>query len=220
MKNFFILNTLRDISLCGLKGLCTLSLMLAALALFSGCSQEEVVNDLAFEEFKLGEKVHLTSISGQNLTLVRAKKGFIIENDEEKALMMDFFGTFCAPCKEEAAHLTRLWQDNAENFTLIGLTHFEDVSDNAVREFASNYGAYYFISNDKAANARIIAQVLADINYPNMEQLPFKVVLKNGEYQALQDFWSKSGRVNFYLGKVPTALMQEDLNAILKAKND
>ena len=185
-------------------------------AVFVGCSSEEVVNDLAFEEFKLGEKVSLTSISGQNITLVRTQRGFVIENDEDKALMMDFFGTFCTPCKEEAPHLTQLWQKNADNFTLIGLTHFEDVRDDEVGAFAKNYGAFYFLSNEKAVNARIIAQVLKDINYQNMEQLPFKVLLKDGEYQSVQDFWTKKASVNFYLGKVPTSLMQEDLDRILK----
>lgn len=185
----------------------------AFLWVFVACGDEQVVNDFVFDEYKLGEKIELQSINGATLTLVRAEKGFVVENEEDKVLMMDFFGTFCAPCKEEAAHLTQLYKKNAKKFILIGLTHFEDVSDEAVRKFASDYGAFYFLSNSKQ-NARIIAQVLKDINYQNMEQLPFKVVFKNGVYQSVQDFWNKGGRVNFYLGKVPTTLMQEDLDAI------
>ena len=196
-----------------MKKILALSLCLWA---FVACSKEEVVNDFVFDEFKLGEKVALQSINGATITLVRAEKGFFVEGEEDKVLMMDFFGTFCAPCKEEAAHLTQLYKKNAKEFILIGLTHFEDVSDEVVQKFASDYGAFYFLSNSKQ-NARIIAQVLKDINYQNMEQLPFKVVFKNGSYQSVQDFWNKGGRVNFYLGKVPTELMQEDLNAILDA---
>lgn len=196
-----------------MKKILALSLCLWA---FVACSKEEVVNDFVFDEFKLGEKVALQSINGATITLVRAEKGFFVEGEEDKVLMMDFFGTFCAPCKEEAAHLTQLYKKNAKEFILIGLTHFEDVSDEVVRKFANDYGAFYFLSNSKQ-NARIIAQVLKDINYQNMEQLPFKVVFKNGSYQSVQDFWNKGGRVNFYLGKVPTELMQEDLNAILDA---
>lgn len=196
-----------------MKKILALSLCLWA---FVACSKEEVVNDFVFDEFKLGEKVALQSINGATITLVRAEKGFFVEGEEDKVLMMDFFGTFCAPCKEEAAHLTQLYKKNAKEFILIGLTHFEDVSDEVVRKFANDYGAFYFLSNSKQ-NARIIAQVLKDINYQNMEQLPFKVVFKNGNYQSVQDFWNKGGRVNFYLGKVPTELMQEDLNAILDA---
>lgn len=59
----------------------------------------------------------------------------------------------------------------------MGLTHFEDVSDETVKKFADDYGAYYFLSND-SQNDRIIAQILKDIDYQSMEQLPFKVVMK------------------------------------------
>lgn len=191
---------------------------LLILGVFSGCSEEKVVNDFEFKEFEEGEQITLQSVMDKQLVLVRQNGGFVILNDEKKVLMVDIFGTFCAPCKEEAPHLTQLWRKNADKFTLIGLTHFESVSDDEVRNFANNYGAFYFISNQKQ-NERLVKQILKDINYQNMEQLPFKVVLKNGVYQSVQDFWSKGKKVNFYLGKVPTSLMEEDLKGILGQKN-
>lgn len=191
---------------------------LLILGVFSGCSEEKVVNDFEFKEFEEGEQITLQSVMDKQLVLVRQNGGFVILNDEKKALMVDIFGTFCAPCKEEAPHLTQLWRKNADKFTLIGLTHFESVSDDEVRNFANNYGAFYFISNQKQ-NERLVKQILKDINYQNMEQLPFKVVLKNGVYQSVQDFWSKGKKVKFYLGKVPTSLMEEDLKGILGQEN-
>lgn len=189
------------------------------LGAFSGCAEEKVVNDFEFKEFEEGEQITLQSVMDKQLVLVRQNGGFVILNDEKKVLMVDIFGTFCTPCKEEAPHLTQLWRKNADKFTLIGLTHFESVSDDEVRNFANNYGAFYFISNQKQ-NERLVKQILKDINYQNMEQLPFKVVLKNGVYQSVQDFWSKGKRVKFYLGKVPTSLMQEDLKGILDDKTN
>lgn len=192
---------------------------LLILGVFSGCSEEKVVNDFEFKEFEEGEQITLQSVMDKQLVLVRQNGGFVILNDEKKVLMVDIFGTFCAPCKEEAPHLTQLWRKNADKFTLIGLTHFESVSDDEVRNFANNYGAFYFISNQKQ-NERLVKQILKDINYQNMEQLPFKVVLKNAVYQSVQDFWSKGKKVNFYLGKVPTSLMEEDLRGILDDKTN
>ena len=191
---------------------------LLILGVFSGCSEEKVVNDFEFKEFEEGDQITLQSVMDKQLVLVRQNGGFVILNDEKKVLMVDIFGTFCAPCKEEAPHLTQLWRKNADKFALIGLTHFESVSDDEVRNFANNYGAFYFISNQKH-NERLVKQILKDINYQNMEQLPFKVVLKNGVYQSVQDFWSKGKKVKFYLGKVPTSLMEEDLKGILGQKN-
>lgn len=186
--------------------------------LISACShQEEVQNDYMFEEYNKGDKIVLNSVNGGSKTLVRTDKGFVIEGEENKVLMIDFFGTFCTPCKEEALELSKLWKNNSNKFLIIGLTHFEDVSDEVVKKFADDYGAYYFLSNS-TQNDRIIAQILKDIDYQSMEQLPFKVVMKNGVYQKLSDYWNNNNLTDFYLGKIPTELMQNDLNRIYKEK--
>ncbi|EAH6236067.1 redoxin domain-containing protein [Campylobacter upsaliensis] len=183
--------------------------------LFMACASEDVKNELDFKEFALGEKVLLKSVNGGEKTFLRKEKGFVIEGEEDKILMFDFFGTFCQPCKEEALELSKLWQNNSKHFVIIGLSHFEEVSDEEVLKFAKDYNAFYFLSNSKEKD-RLIAQILKDISYQNMEQLPFKVVLKNGVYQNVSDFWNKGKKVQFYLGKVPSELIQEDINAILK----
>ncbi|EPV9359531.1 TlpA family protein disulfide reductase [Campylobacter upsaliensis] len=183
--------------------------------LFMACASEDVKNELDFKEFALGEKVLLRSVNGGEKTFLRKEKGFVIEGEEDKILMFDFFGTFCQPCKEEALELSKLWQNNSKHFVIIGLSHFEEVSDEEVLKFAKDYNAFYFLSNSKEKD-RLIAQILKDISYQNMELLPFKVVLKDGVYQNVSDFWNKGKKVQFYLGKVPSELIQEDINAILK----
>ncbi|EAJ5191439.1 TlpA family protein disulfide reductase [Campylobacter jejuni] len=195
------------------------ALFLISLAFFlNACSkEEEIQNDFMFEEYHKGDKIVLNSVNGGSKTLIRTDKGFVVEGEEGKVLMFDFFGTFCTPCKEEALDLSKLWKNNSSKFIIIGLTHFEDVGDETVKKFADDYGAYYFLSND-SSNDRIIAQILKDIDYQNMEQLPFKVVLKNGIYQKISDYWNNNTPTNFYLGKIPTELMQKDLNKIYKGK--
>ncbi|EMJ8698525.1 redoxin domain-containing protein [Campylobacter upsaliensis] len=183
--------------------------------LFMACANEDVKNELDFKEFALGEKVLLRSVNGGEKTFLRKEKGFVIEGEEDKILMFDFFGTFCQPCKEEALELSKLWQNNSKHFVIIGLSHFEEVSDEEVLKFAKDYNAFYFLSNSKEKD-RLIAQILKDISYQNMELLPFKVVLKDGVYQNVSDFWNKGKKVQFYLGKVPSELIQEDINTILK----
>lgn len=183
--------------------------------LFMACASEDVKNELDFKEFALGEKVLLRSVNGGEKTFLRKEKGFVIEGEEDKILLFDFFGTFCQPCKEEALELSKLWQNNSKHFVIIGLSHFEEVSDEEVLKFAKDYNAFYFLSNSKEKD-RLIAQILKDISYQNMELLPFKVVLKDGVYQNVSDFWNKGKKVQFYLGKVPSELIQEDINTILK----
>ncbi|EDH1343885.1 TlpA family protein disulfide reductase, partial [Campylobacter jejuni] len=50
------------------------------------------------------------------------------------------------------------------------------------------------------------------------EQLPFKVVMKNGIYQNLSNYWDSNTSTNFYLGKIPTDFIQDDLDKIYKEK--
>lgn len=185
---------------------------------FIACGEDSVQNELDFAELTQDEKITLKSVNGGEKTLIRTKSGFIVEGEEDKILMLDFFGTFCQPCKDEAFELTKLWQKNAQNLTLIGLDHFEEVSDEEVLKFAKDYNAFYFLSNSKE-NKRIILQILKDISYQNMEQLPFKVLLKNGEYQTVSDFWNNDKKVKFYLGKIPSAFIQKDLDRIIGTSN-
>ncbi|MBK1971542.1 TlpA family protein disulfide reductase [Campylobacter sp. TTU-622] len=202
-----------------MKNKYTLLVLLLLGYFISACSnnEEKIQNDFLFKEYNQGDKIVLNNVNGGSKTLIRTQKGFIIEGDENKVLMFDFFGTFCTPCKEEALELSTLWKNNTKQFFIIGLTHFEDVSDTEVKKFADDYGAYYFLSNSNE-NSRIIAQILKDINYQSMEQLPFKVVLKNGIYQELTDYWNEGKKTYFYLGKIPTSLMQQDLNLIYEKK--
>ncbi|WP_291949544.1 thioredoxin domain-containing protein [Campylobacter sp.] len=181
----------------------------------NACSNQATLeDDFYFKEFKTGEEIILQNINGGEKTLVRAENGFVIKGEEEKILMLDFFGTFCTPCQEEAPILTNLWQKNNPNLILIGLSHFENVSDQAIKDFAITYGAYYFLSNSKE-NDRIIAQILKDINYKNMEQLPFKVILKDKKYQDLSNFWNTTQNfVKYYLGRIPEQIMQKDIDRI------
>lgn len=129
--------------------------------------------------------------------------------------MLDIFGTFCPPCQKEAPALMQYQLDNADKFVLVGLTHFENVSDEYVKSnFAQKYNAYYFIANDNALNDRIAEQIIADIGYNHEIALPFKVVLKDGKYQSLTDVDSGRYGVKYYLGGINWQDMKADLDKI------
>lgn len=197
-------------------------LTFAFLALnFTGCGDDEqpVTQTQNFKEFAPGEEISLKSVVGKELTLVRKGGGFAIKGAEDKTIMFDIFGTFCQPCKDEAPSLMEYQLKNAENFTLIALTHFENVTDKyVVDEFMKKFHGFYFISNDQAKNDRIIEQITRDIDYKHEIALPFKVVLKDGVYQTLTDVDSKNFGVKYYLGGVKTAHLKADLEKIVGAK--
>ncbi|MBN7288615.1 MULTISPECIES: TlpA disulfide reductase family protein [Campylobacter] len=189
--------------------------LIFALFVFAGCGTEEKNQAASFKEFSPNEEVALKGVNGKTITLVRKNGAFAIKGDESKILMIDIFGTFCPPCQKEAAELTKYQLENSDKFTIIGLTHFENVTDDYVlKEFVQKYNAYYFITNDQSVNDRLSEQIVRDIGYKHEIALPFKVVIKDGEYQILTDVDSGEFGVKYYLGGIKVSRMKQDLQRI------
>ncbi|MGG7047726.1 MULTISPECIES: TlpA family protein disulfide reductase [unclassified Campylobacter] len=192
-----------------------------ALLFIAGCGDDgkQTVGRVKFEPFKTGEEIALKSVNGKPVTLIRKEKGFVIKGDEGKVLMLDIFGTFCPPCQKEAHEIMQYQLDNIENFMIIGLTHFENVTDEyVVSDFMQKYNAFYYITNDQKINDRLAEQIVLDIGYQREIALPFKVVLKNGEYQNLTDVDSGAFGVKYYLGGIKMPNMKSDLQKIYEMK--
>ena len=201
----------------------TIRAIFAALvcAIFlAGCGEDETAKAPAkIEGYKTGEEIALKSVFGKDLTLKRVEGGFVIKGDEDKILMFDIFGTFCPPCQKEAPDLTKFQIDNLNDFTIVGLTHFENVTNEYVVEnFAQKYNAFYFISNDAKINDRLAAQILEDIKYERLESVPIKMVLKGGVYQELTDVDSGKPGVKYYLGGIRLDAMTKDYERIKNAR--
>lgn len=196
-------------------------IFLAFLALiFVACGDNETSKTDEFVPFKTGEKIVLNDVNGRSLELLRVDGGFEVAGDKNKVLMLDVFGTFCPPCQKEAPSLMQYQLDHAKNFIIVGLTHFENVSnEHVVSNFVQKYNAYYFISNDTALNDKIAEQIVRDIKYNHEIALPFKVVLKDGEYQTLTDVDSGKYGVKYYLGGINWADMRSDLDKIYSKTN-
>lgn len=188
---------------------------------FISCQNNESINDekeAIAKEIKIGEEITLTSVFDSNITIIRTGNGFKLKNSD-KIIMFDIFGTFCEPCRAEASNLMDYQLKNSNDAMIIGLIHFENITDKEIVEkFSKKYNAYYFITNS-SRNIDIINQILKDIEYKDELQIPFKVVLKDGIYQELTDNLNKNSTKmkNFYLGYVETSLLQNDLERIKNA---
>ena len=201
----------------------TVKAIFAALAcaiFLAGCGEDETAKaPVKIEGYKTGEEIALKSVFGKDLTLKRVEGGFVIKGDEDKILMFDIFGTFCPPCQKEAPDLTKFQIDNLNDFTIVALTHFENVTNEYVVEnFAQKYNAFYFISNDAKINDRLAAQILEDIKYERLESVPIKMVLKGGVYQELTDVDSGKPGVKYYLGGIRLDAMTKDYERIKNAR--
>ncbi|ALV24343.1 putative periplasmic thioredoxin [Campylobacter iguaniorum] len=181
-----------------------------------GCGSSEKEATTSFKPYNTGDEIELTSVVGTKATLIREQNGFKLKGSD-KIVMFDIFGTYCPPCQKEAPHLMDYQLKNSDDFMIIGLIHFEKVSDKDIIEnFSKKYNAYYFITNSDS-NPRLIEQILSDIDYKRALQLPFKVVLKNGVYQVLTDTLGMSQTNKFYLGEITTNVISKDISRIRSA---
>lgn len=181
--------------------------------LFLACSDSH--EELNFVPYKVGDSIELVSIAGAKITLKRTQNGFKLDSSD-KIIMFDIFGTYCTPCQKEAPYLMDYQNKNNDDFLMIGLIYFENISNkDIIDNFVKKYNAYYFISNSKENN-RLVEQILNDIKYNRALEIPFKVVLKDGIYQDLSDnLGERNGqRAKFYLGELKTNLLSEDIKRI------
>lgn len=187
-------------------------LTLCFVALFlASCFKSDESPKENLSPYKDGEEITLKGVDDTSVTLVRKNKGFVIKNDENKIIMFDIFGTFCAPCQAEAPNLTALQIKNKNKIKIIALSYYEDVSKEYIKkEFIEKYSGYYFIV-DSTQTTRLVTQIIADINYQEMIQLPFKVALKDGVYEYLTNVWEGHKQTKFYLGAISTDVIKEDL---------
>lgn len=190
-------------------------LFIVLLLFFVGCEKKD--NEMGFvKPYSVGDTITLKGVEGGERTLKRVEGGFVLADEEEKIVMIDIFGTFCPPCREEAPHLTNYQIQYSDKVSIVGLIYLEEVTDSYVVEnFSTPYNAHYFIANSKE-NHRIVETILQDIKYPSAIQVPFKVVLKNGKYQELTDVWEQKDGVKYYIGAIGIDVIKDDIDKIIQ----
>ncbi|NLY03757.1 MAG: TlpA family protein disulfide reductase [Campylobacter sp.] len=189
-----------------------------------GChsqTEEKTTNTtISNQSYNVDDVITLKSVTGSEVSIVRTEGGFKLK-DSDKILMIDIFATFCQPCKEEAPHLMDFQLNQSDDFMVIGLSQFEDVSnEHIIDNFVKAYNAYYFIANSaQNENEKIINQILDDINYQRALTIPFKVVYnKKGEIELLSNNENSSASPRkYYVGGVESKLLEEDVTRIINA---
>ncbi|HEX6923269.1 MAG TPA: TlpA disulfide reductase family protein [Bacillales bacterium] len=85
----------------------------------------------------------LTSLSGKTYSLSEAKG---------KPVVLNFWNSWCGPCKKETPELARLYRKYKGQFQLYGINVTADDSLGAVKLFVEDYGVNYPVLLDKSGN--------------------------------------------------------------------
>lgn len=170
------------------------------LLIFGGCSDGDSIsadNISAKTKEMIQTDFDLKSSNGQTFHAKVTDKGISFSGTEGKAVILDFFATWCPPCRAEAPHLVHLQDKYKDSVIILGMQMEKDASapDNLEKfqdEFEINYPVIV------GAEVQGLAKSLGGI-----PSIPYMVI-----YDANATY------VNHYIGAVPEEMLEQD---ILKA---
>ncbi|RUM65830.1 MAG: TlpA family protein disulfide reductase [Sulfurospirillum sp.] len=187
--------------------------LLGFLLLFGGCERKKeqqqnetrssVSQKSAQSEAKEKEApstITLHTTNGEEILLTATPKGIIFKGYEGKIVILDFFATWCPPCRAEIPHLNDIQNAYKGKVQIIGILMEENKDDLEIQQFEENMGINYPVANSPANFA--LADALGGIR-----SLPTMVMYdKNGDY------------FTHYVGAVPQEMIEADIQRALTKK--
>jgi len=171
-----------------------LTTILIALLAISGCE------DKGIDESAIAKNRSSTALSTLDTKIITIDKvGDLVTSKEYtgKAILLDFFATWCPPCKATIPHLVHLQNKYKDKFVVIGVLLEEGKSNAEIKDFATGFNINYEIVN--SPNNYILAQ-----EFGGIRSIPTMFL------------YSPNGQlINMYQGAVPEEMIESDLKRAL-----
>lgn len=173
-----------------------------ALMLIGGCSKKEEIQDEQTIVSKTFQKFELKDLKEKSITAEETGEGMNFKGLEGKIVFVDFFATWCPPCKAEIPHLVSLQEKYKEKFAIVAVLLEENKDKNELAKFINDHQINYFVSNspDNFAMAKL---VYGAVKAPQSMPIPLMVMYKDGKY------------LTHYLGAVPEEMIESDIKKAL-----
>jgi len=123
-------------------------------------------------------------------------------NIDKQVVLLDFFATWCPPCRAEIPHLTNLQKKYSEKLKIIAVL-VENKKDYEIEEFKKRYNINYFVSNSND-NMNLAAKTADMLHQPHNFSIPMMVLFVNGNY------------FRHYIGMVPEEMLESDIKEAIK----
>ena len=186
------------------------------ILLLTGCGDKEKIDENMIAGNKSTNKVerptsitfNLSTPKNKAIKLTQSNKNvWSFQNATGKVVMLDFFGTWCPPCKAEIPHLNNIREKFGKDFEIIGIDIGQrDGSINSnetLIEFLKDFSIKYpvVVGGD---NSKLFSAV-SQLNPSG--SIPFMVLFdKKGNY------------LTHYVGMVPQEMIESDIKKAIKIK--
>ncbi len=137
-------------------------LLLLLLFLFTGCednkakliTQNDVKNSSELKK-DTSKTYNLKTTDGQIIKLTVNDNVLIADKIENKMVLINFWATWCPPCKKEIPVFNEIYEKYKDNFIVIGVLYEKDVDANALANFIKENNIKFPVTISEDENFRM-----------------------------------------------------------------
>lgn len=175
-------------------------LTILSLLFFTGCGDSKVSEEKS-EPIKKDRTYALSKVDGNLINIKADNEKLLFDNYQGKVILLNFFATWCPPCKAEIPTLNNLKQKYSENFEIVAVSLAQRdgklATNEALNDFINNYNISYPIVNS-AENYALAKEMGGVKSIPTMFLIDTKGKL-----------------IQKYVGIVPQEMLETDINKAL-----
>lgn len=180
----------------------TIFFIILSIFVLGGCSNDTSTTAQDTKKTKEVQKPQDNSITlkdtdGNIIKAIPKESGFKFVGYENKIVIINFFATWCPPCKAEIPHLNNLQEKYKKDVKIISILLEENKSNEQIKEFIRKNGIEFTITNSPS-NFDLAKKV------GGVKSIPFMLIYdRNGDYSQ------------HYIGAVPEEMIDIDIQRVL-----
>lgn len=180
-------------------------LSILSILLFTGCDSKdenentsENANETVIEKVEKKSEFQLKTTNETIINLKLENEKIVLKDYPNKIVLLNFFATWCPPCKAEIPALIKLQNDYKNDFVVISILLEEMKTNEQIKEFVKEFGINYDITN--STDNIDLARALGGIkSIPTM----YLIDRNSNVFQK-------------YVGLVPYEMMEIDIKKVLE----
>ncbi len=138
-------------------------------------------------------------------TILEIKNGiYNFSNILQPIVLVNFFSTWCPPCRGEIPHLNNLQKKYKSSLFIMGLLIHDDIEEKEIKCSIALRDVNYYISNSKESNNKLASILSSRLKLQADFELPMMVMFVYGEYYR------------HYEGIVPEEMIESDIKQALE----
>ena len=176
-------------------------LTILSILLFTGCDskeeKEEINQPAPVQKVEINTEFQLKTTNDGIINLKLENDKIILKDYPNKIVLLNFFATWCPPCKAEIPNLIKLQNDYKNDFVIVSILLEDMKTHEELQKFITTFNINYPITN--ASENFDLAKSLGGIkSIPTM----FLVDKDGNVFQK-------------YVGLVPSEMMEIDIKKVL-----